>query len=121
MKRAKRIIEGHSDLFEMVNIFPKDSGLSKVVYVSVEQGGHPLVRVKVSSSGNSFTKDECLPIIMDILGEPHLDKDIEVPKGITRKDIESVMAWMQLNKDLLWQLWRSEIDYAQFKARQQHV
>ena len=100
----EHIIEFENDeLFEMANIHSKRHGIKDVViWVGMANKRHGL-RVKVSNVKNKFDMYNCFVIQM-----PSLDHNTtEVAKWI---DINSILEWIKLNQDTLYDYENGIID-----------
>lgn len=95
----KRLFEKES-LEEMSNLFPKNSGLPFVVWISHKTGNEKhWVRIKVSIDNNFYS--------VTISDNPEW---VHIPKGVSQKKLNQVIEWVKLNKQVLLDHWNQKID-----------
>jgi hypothetical protein len=99
MDNAASIEDLDEDLYLMTNVWPEDSGLPFVVWISPQQGPHD-VRVKVSAGPTP------LPFVASVSVRP----DISVVAGaLANRDLELVRQWIELNKQVILDHWEGKM------------
>jgi len=99
MDNAGSIEALDEDLYLMTNVWPEDSGLPFVVWISPKQSPHD-VRVKVSAS----TKP--LPTVASVSVRP----EIEVVAGkLSNRDLALVRQWIELNRQVILDHWEGKM------------
>jgi hypothetical protein len=113
MRRGVR--EAEEDFFQMANLFPADTGLPTVVWVSERGHARHDVRVKVNQShgtrmlpGNLATVFVCLA--------PRL-----LAGNLSPADLSAVSNWIGLNEAALVDYWEYRISTAQLIQRLQRL
>lgn len=88
------------DLYLMVNVHPKRSGLPFAVYISEKQGRHD-VRVKVAAG----------PKAAQFVASVGLRPKVEVVEGnLSAQDFNLVRQWIELNRDVIIGYWDRDIE-----------
>lgn len=90
------------DLFEMANVFPEDSGLQFVVFISPKGSAKYGPRVKVSNIKGKMSHTDVFSITIPenrIVGNCKLIKT----------DLEDITDWIKLNQNLIVSYWNYEI------------
>src|SRR5580693_2665266 len=95
---------GREEIIEMVNLRPRFTGLTKLLYISQEKASHG-PRVKLSPLADKFVKGQSVSI--SIAAQPQVLT--KIPKGISSSDIELAKRWIILNREALLQIWNWEI------------
>jgi hypothetical protein len=92
-------LEEENELFEMANLYPRDTGLPMTVWVSPKGNARHAVRVKVCRPhGDRMLASDTA--VVGVRPEPSL---IEGP--LPTADLKAVSAWIQLNADVLIGYW----------------
>ena len=92
------------DLFEMANLYPRETGLPMTVWVSNRGRARHDVRVKVCRiRGNRMDTDETA--VVGVRPEPRL---IEGP--LAPSDLKLVVEWIKLNEATIIGYWDGSID-----------
>lgn len=87
------------DLFLITNVYPEDTGLPFVIYVSQQQGVHD-VRVKIGSATRP------LPIVASVSVRP----GVELLTGtLSNSDLDLVRQWIDLNRDVIIAHWEGDM------------
>jgi len=87
------------DMFLMTNVYPEDTGLPFVVYISEQQGAHD-VRVRIGSGVRAQ------PFVATVSVRPQ----IEVLGGeLSNRDLELVRRWIELNRDTIIAHWEGRL------------
>ena len=95
-------------LFEMANLFPKDTGLSRAIFVSENIGLRHGPRIKVSSvSGGKMVIQNAT--VVGILPKPRI-----IIGKLDLKDKQSIFEWIKINTPLLINLWNRQITQKEF-------
>jgi hypothetical protein len=104
------ISEADDELFLMVNLYPRTTGLLMTVWAGPGDHTHaPRIKVNVTH-GNRMNMEDTA--VVGILPEPHL-----VVGDLQTQDLEAVCAWIRLNREALLAHWNGEIDGAEMAAR----
>ena len=99
-------IEESEDLYLMANLFPEDTGLPFVVWISTKGGARHDVWVKVSNSANAVPQD-----MISVAVRPQVKVvGNAVIKGSHWKLLEQ---WIELNRETLIRHWDGEISSKQ--------
>jgi hypothetical protein len=100
--------EPGDELFEMANLYPKNTGLPMTVWVSTRGGARHDVRIKANQQdGERVVVDETATIA--VRPKPRI-----IHGQLTPQQRESVVAWIELNSEILVALWNGEIDFIEF-------
>jgi Domain of unknown function (DUF4160) len=88
------------DVYRMVNVHPKRTGLPFTVYISEKQGRHD-VRVKVAAG----------PKASEFVASVAVRPEVEVVGGsLAAKDFALVRQWIELNRDVIVAFWNRDIE-----------
>ena len=88
------------EFFEMANVFPEDTGLPFVVYISEKGNARHDVRVKVASG----------PKARDFVATVSVRPAVEVVGGeLDTGSLDLVRRWIDLNRDVIIQYWDGTI------------
>jgi hypothetical protein len=91
------------DLFEMTNVFPEDTGLPFVVYISEKGTLRHDVRVKVASG----------PKGRDFVASVSVRAEVEVVGGaLDAGSLALVRRWIELNRDVIVRYWDVQFEPA---------
>ena len=105
-------LQQHDDdeLFVMVNLYPRSTGLMMTVWAGPGDGSHaPQIKVNMAHGDRMSMSNTA---VVGILPDPHL-----VAGGLSTEDLATVAAWIELNREALLAHWRGEIDGAEMTAR----
>ncbi|MBI1251848.1 MAG: hypothetical protein GC189_10280 [Alphaproteobacteria bacterium] len=103
------------DLFEMANLYPRDTGLPMTVWVSPKGRARHDARVKVCRThGDRMNADDTA--VVAVRPAPAL-----LHGELSAKDEAAVLAWVQLNADALIGYWDGDISTVEFVQRMQRV
>jgi hypothetical protein len=100
--------ETEEDFFEMANLFPDDTGLPMVVWVSERGHARHDVRVKVNQSHGTRMLPGNLAVVT-VRPAPRL-----VAGNLSPPDLRAVSDWIRLNEAALVDYWEYRISTAQF-------
>jgi hypothetical protein len=101
-------LEAENELFEIANLYPRDTGLPMTVWVSPRGNARHDVRVKVCRShGDRMVIDDTA--VVGVRPAPRL---IEGP--LETADFKLVTAWIRLNEAALVGYWDGELSTGQF-------
>lgn len=89
-------LQDEDDLCLMTNVYPADSGLPFVVYVSERQGRHD-VRVKVGKAPSFDASVSVRPTVDVVAG------------SLSGRDLELVRQWIELNRDIIIAHWEGQM------------
>jgi hypothetical protein len=103
--------EADQDLFEMANLYPRDTGLPMTIWVSPRGHARHDVRVKVSMTpGDRMDADNTATVAV----RPHP----RVLHGeLSPNEAASVSAWVGLNEGALVDYWNGVISTVEFVNR----
>jgi len=102
-------------LFLMANLYPKTTGLPRVVYASERGQARHDVRVKVSGApGDKMRVREMAT--MSVRPEPRL-----LHGALSREEEQLIARWIKLNAAALIDYWNETIDTEDLLARLQRV
>jgi len=99
--------EGDEDFFEMANLFPADTGLPMVVWVSERGHARHDVRIKVNQSHGTRMLPGNLAVVA-LRPAPHL-----VAGNLSPADLSAVSERIRLNEAALVDYWEYRISTAQ--------
>jgi len=104
--RADPISE--DELFLMANLFPEDTGLPMVVWISEKGGARHDARVKVARShGSKARPDDTVSVSVR---EPPI---VVAGEGLAAADLKLVQAWIELNRPIILDHWSGKISSRQ--------
>jgi len=107
--------EVSDDLYEMVNIFPADSGLPMTVWAGPRGNARHDVRVKVNMAhGNQMSISNTA--VVAVRPTPRL-----VAGSLSPTDLRAVSRWIQLNEAALVAHWGGQISGIELGRRLQRV
>ncbi|HEU0155487.1 MAG TPA: DUF4160 domain-containing protein [Stellaceae bacterium] len=95
------------DFFEMANLFPADTGLPMVVWVSERGHARHDVRVKVNQSHGTRMLPGNLAVVT-VRPTPRL-----IAGNLSPRDLEAVSEWIRLNEAALVDYWEYRISTAE--------
>jgi hypothetical protein len=113
MRRGVR--EAEEDFFEMANLFPADTGLPMVVWVSERGHARHDVRVKVNQSHGTRMLPGNLATV-SVRPAPRV-----VAGNLSPADLSAVSNWIGLNEAALVDYWEYRISTAQLIQRLQRL
>jgi hypothetical protein len=97
----KNIIkEVKNNIWEMANIEKKVTGLSVNIYISEKNSSHG-PRIKLSKEGHNFICS------ITIENEPKIIGNCK----IKQKELNKIIEWIKINKDILLDLWNMKIGH----------
>jgi hypothetical protein len=99
--------DAEEDFFEMANLFPADTGLPMVVWVSERGHARHDVRVKVNQSYGTRMLPGNLAVVT-VRPTPRL-----VAGKLSPRDLDAVSDWIRLNEAALVDYWEYRISTAQ--------
>lgn len=98
------------ELFLMVNLYPKNTGLLMTVWAGPGDHTHaPRIKVNMAHGDRMNPANTA---VVSLLPTPHL-----VEGDLSAQDFNAVSAWIALNLDALLAHWRGEIDGVDMAAR----
>ena len=101
-------LEEENELFEMANLYPRDTGLPMTIWVSPKGNARHDVRVKVCRAhGDRMVIDDTA--VVGVRPEPRV---IEGP--LASADFKLVTAWIILNEAALVGYWDGDLSTGQF-------
>jgi hypothetical protein len=104
-------IDADDELFLMVNLYPRTTGLPMTIWAGPRSGARHAPRIKVNMThGNKM--DMSNTAIVGILPKPHL-----IEGSLSARDRDAVFAWIDVNRDALLAHWRGAIDGAEMTAQ----
>ncbi|MDP2763693.1 MAG: hypothetical protein Q8O54_02520 [Brevundimonas sp.] len=107
---AEPTLEEENALFEMANLYPRDTGLPMTVWVSPKGNARHDVRVKVCRQhGDRMVIDDTA--VVGVRPHPRL---IEGP--LPTSDLKAVAEWIALNEDALIGYWDGALSTIEFAA-----
>jgi hypothetical protein len=102
------------ELFLMVNLYPRTTGLMMTVWAGPGDGSHaPRIKVNMAHGERMNMANTA---VVAIQPQPHL-----IAGHLTTQDLAMVSAWIDLNREALLAHWRGEIDGAEMAARAQRI
>ncbi|MDY6924685.1 MAG: hypothetical protein SWI22_12090 [Pseudomonadota bacterium] len=105
---AEPTLEEENALFEMANLYPRDTGLPMTVWVSPKGSARHDVRVKVCRPhGDRMVIEDTA--VVGVRPEPRV---IEGP--LATADFKRVAAWIQLNEAALVGYWDGDLSTGEF-------
>ena len=105
---AEPTLEEENELFEMANLYPRDTGLPMTVWVSPKRNARRDVRVKVCRPhGDRMIIEDTA--VVGVRPEPRV---IEGP--LATADFKAVAAWIALNEAALVGYWDGELSTVEF-------
>jgi hypothetical protein len=107
--------EDDTGFFEMVNLFPDDTGLPMVVWASERGHARHDVRVKVCETHGTRMLPGNLATVA-VRPTPHL-----VAGQLSAADLRAVSDWIKLNEAALVDLWEYRISGIEFGRRMQRL
>lgn len=96
--------EERTELFEMSNLSKRDTGLPRVIWVSVKTGGErhgPRIKVQ-KTEANKVTPNDWFSVT--ISDEPKIVNNSKKIK-ISSRDYKKIVKWIELNKKVLLDYW----------------
>jgi len=112
--------DGEDFLFEMANLFQKDTGLPMIIWADVNRRGkHNSPRIKVSTSHSANVHEgELVPVLLS-------EKPRILPRSkqgaIPPDDLKEVGRFISLNKEILMQYWNGTISTSEFVSNLKHL
>jgi hypothetical protein len=103
------------DEWEMVNLYPDDTGLSMTVHAMPRGRARHDVRLKVHKTHGSRMVATNTAVV-GVLPLPHLVED-----GLKPKDQIAVFQWAALNEAVLVDYWNGKISTGEFLRRLQKL
>ena len=103
--------KAEADFFEMANLFPADTGLPMVVWVSERGHARHDVRIKVNRSHGTRMLPGKLAVVA-VRPMPRL-----VAGNLSPADLRAVSDWIRLNEAALLDYWEYRISTTQFIQR----
>ncbi len=108
-------LEEENELFEMANLYPRDTGLPMTVWVSPKRNARHDVRVKVCRPhGDRMIIEDTA--VVGVRPEPRV---IEGP--LATGDFKLVAAWIKLNEAALVGYWDGDLSTVQFANALQRI
>lgn len=108
-------LEEENELFEMANLYPRDTGLPMTIWVSSKGGARHDVRVKVCRPhGDRMLAGDTA--VVGVRPEPRL---IEGP--LPTADLKVVSAWITLNREALIGYWDGVLSTGEFVRQLQKI
>ena len=108
-------LEQENELFEMANLYPRDTGLPMTVWVSTKGNIRHDVRVKVCRPHGDRMMVEDTAVV-GVRPEPRV---IEGP--LATADFKLVSAWIKLNEPALVGYWDGELSTIEFARALQRI
>ena len=103
------------ELFEMVNLYPRTTGLPMTIWTGPRSGARHAPRIKVCMAhGNRM--DTTNTAVVGILPRPRL-----IEGSLTAGDLAAVASWIDLNREALLAHWRGDLDGAEMSARTKRI
>jgi hypothetical protein len=99
--------DAEQDFFEIANLFPADTGLPMVVWVSERGHARHDVRVQVNQSHGARIMPGN-PAVISVRPTPRL-----VAGNLSPRDLDAVSDWIRLNEAALVDYWEYRISTAQ--------
>jgi hypothetical protein len=97
------------ELFAMVNLYPKNTGLLMTVWVGPTDHTHaPRIKVNMAHGDRMNPTDTA---VVALLPEPHL-----IGGDLSGQDFKAVSAWIALNLEAILDHWHGRIDGADMAA-----
>lgn len=111
MKIYERLFSEKENLFEMANFWPKDTGLSYVIWISEKSGKEKHgPRIKIDIDGNIYS--------MTVSDTPEFkQKNVK----ISSKELNTIKKFIIDNKDLLLKYWNEEISTVDFVKKMKKI
>ena len=108
-------LEKENELFEMANLYPRDTGLPMTVWVGPKGNARHDVRVKVCRPhGDRMIIEDTA--VVGVRPEPRV---IEGP--LATADFKLVSAWIKLNEAALVDYWTGDLSTIEFARALQRV
>jgi hypothetical protein len=99
------------ELFLMVNLYPRRTGLPMTVWAGPRGKARHAPRIKVNMAhGDRMDLDNTA--VVGLLPSPHL-----ITGSLSSQDLDAVFAWVALNRDALLEHWNGFIDGGEMAAR----
>lgn len=101
--------------YEMTNLYPRDTGLPMTVWIGPKSGARHDVRVKVHQR-HGDRMDPLNTASVAVRPEPRL-----VQGRLDSDDLRQVIAWIELNRDVIVDFWEGVASAREMAARLQDV
>jgi hypothetical protein len=99
---------GEDDLFEMANLYPRDTGLPMTVWVSPKGRARHDVRIKVCQTpGDRMDADNTA--LVSVRPQPRL-----LHGDLSASDLDAVARWIAANRDALVAYWDGRLSTVEF-------
>lgn len=110
-----RSLEKENELFEMANLYPRDTGLPMTVWISPRGHARHDVRVKVCRKhGNRMDADDTASV--SVRPSPTV-----MAGDLDLADLKAVSAWITLNAEALVEYWDGELSTLELGGRLKRV
>ena len=113
MKTVEANAEG--DLYEMANLYPRDTGLPMTIWVSPKGNARHDVRIKVCLTPGD-RMDASNTAVLAVRPQPRV-----VAGQLPSQDLAVVARWIELNRDALVGYWDGLLSTVEFATRIQKV
>ena len=106
MNLIRPIADPQDDLFEMVNLARKDTGVGGIIYISTAQGQHgPRVKWYPGRPGRD---EPCLTVTLET--QPRV-LNHQLPPRIAAEAGREVTVWAERNRDALLHFWNDGLSW----------
>jgi hypothetical protein len=92
------------ELFRMVNLYPKNTGLPMTIWAGPRGSARHSARIKVCMT-HGDRMDQRNTAVVGIEPTPRL-----IVGSLSARDLVAVSTWIDLNREALLRHWRGEID-----------
>ncbi len=103
------------DLFEMANLYPRDTGLPMTIWVSPKGHARHDVRIKVCTTPGD-RMDATNTAVVAVRPQPHL-----LHGELSFEDLDAVTRWIALNATALIDYWNGDASTVEFVGRLRKV
>ena len=100
------VADEEDDLFLMSNLYPEDTGLPMTVWVSTKGGARHDARVKANIAHGPRMNADNLAVV-SVRPQPRL-----LHGELSRRDLEAVIAWIELNREVIIDHWEGRVSSA---------
>lgn len=103
------------DLFEMANLYPRDTGLPMTVWISPKGRARHDVRVKVCRTpGDRMNADDTA--VVAVRPKPRL-----LHGDLSASDLDAVARWVEVNREALVAYWDGRMSTVEFALQLRKV
>jgi len=107
--------ESEDDLYEMANLYPRDTGLPMTIWVSPKGRARHDVRVKICTTPGD-RMDISNTAVVGVRPQPHV-----IEGKLPRRDFGLVAQWINLNADAVVAYWEGTLSTVEFAGKIQKI